>query len=382
MPSAGDGEHEVLLRMPVRETIDNNARRLGAMLLEWYGMNARDLPWRATAGKRPDPYRVWLSEIMLQQTTVATVRQRYAAFVARWPDVRALADAKREEVLDAWAGLGYYARARNMHACARVVAQELNGEFPQTPRKLERLPGIGPYTAAAIAAIAFGHATVAMDTNAERVVARLFAVQDPLPRARGRLRELAREMLDEERPGDFAQALMDLGATICTARAPSCASCPLRTRCQAANMGNAALLPRKERPGKRPTRRGDAYWIERDDGMVLLRRRPPRGMLGGMLELPSHGWDTPSPRAEAPPLGLRYRPLDATVRHVFTHFSLELRLWRIARPLEPHVAERLPLPEGWFWQVIDELEGTRLPALMRKATRLLAGAHTAGRMEK
>ena len=349
-----------------------------ARLLRWYRAHARALPWRAARGERPDPHHVWLSEIMLQQTTVATVRKRFAAFVARWPDVHALAAAPIEEVLDAWAGLGYYARARNLHKCAQVVAHELNGAFPRAPEELAKLPGIGPYTAGAIAAIAFDHPAVAMDTNAERVMTRAFAVQEPLPAVKPRLRALAEKLLPQEAPGDFAQALMELGALVCTARGPRCDACPWRADCRARRRGIAEELPRKAARGEKPSRTGRAFWIMRADGHVLLRRRPPRGMLGGMVEVPSAGWDgQDAPFDARAPFGLVFTPVVGEVRHVFTHFALRMELFRAAEILTPDKAARLNLPEGFFWQPLAELKTARLPTLSRKVARMFMGNETA-----
>src|SRR5438876_5375270 len=267
-----------------RETPDS------AVLLAWYDRHRRNLPWRAPPGMPPDPYRVWLSEIMLQQTTVATVGPYFDRFVARWPDVSALAGATLDEVLPHWQGLGYYARARNLHACARAVADRHGGQFPGEPAALRALPGIGGYTAAAIAAIAFDHRAAAIDGNVERVVTRLFAVCQPLPAAKPRLRELAAALVPETRAGDFAQALMDLGATICTPRRPRCVLCPWRACCAAAASGLADDLPARVEKPERPLRYGVAFWLTRPDGAVLLRRRPEKGLLGGMIEIPSTPW--------------------------------------------------------------------------------------------
>ena len=340
-------------------------------LLDWYARYGRALPWRVPPGKRPDPYRVWLSEIMLQQTTVATVRKHFEAFVRRWPTVQALAEASREEVMAAWAGLGYYARARNLHKCAQVVANELGGEFPRTPEALRKLPGIGAYTAGAIAAIAFDYPAVAMDTNAERVIARLFAVAEPLPDCKEALRRHAEALLPKEAPGDFAQALMDLGAEICTARKPACVLCPLMEDCAARAQGLAEKLPRKRKKPPKPRREGDAYWIPRADGRVLLRRRPDEGMLGGMVEIPSCGWDgAPPPFRGEVPFGLDFETLTTAVRHTFTHFHLVLRLHRLPEPLSVEQARLLALPPGWFWQPVDALEEVGLPTVMKKAARM------------
>ncbi len=351
---------------------NKQAEAIASALLDWYASHARTLPWRAPPGRQPDPYHVWLSEIMLQQTTVATVRRRFDDFIRRWPNVRALAAAPLEEVMAAWAGLGYYARARNLHKCAQVVAGELGGRFPDTPQALQELPGIGPYTAGAIAAIAFGHPAVAMDTNAERVIARLFAVEEPLPDAKPRLRALAEALLRPHVPGDFAQALMDLGAMICTARKPACGSCPLRASCAAHAGRLAEVLPRRARKAARPTRVGDAFFITRVDSHVLLRRRPARGMLGGMVEFPSSGWDgQPAPFDDDTPFGLAFEQLASEVRHTFTHFHLCLKLHHLAEPLGERQAAALALPRGWFWHPVGDMDTVGLPTLMRKASTFL-----------
>src|SRR6266436_2508895 len=261
-----------------------------AVLLAWYDRHHRNLPWRAPPGMRPDPYRVWLSEIMLQQTTVATVGPYFDRFMARWPDISALAAASLDEVLRLWQGLGYYARARNLHACARAVVDRHGGVFPDEIEALRALPGIGDYTAAALAAIAFGRREAAIDGNVERVIARLFAVRDPLPVAKPRLAALAAALVPEQRTGDFAQALMDLGATICTPRRPRCVLCPWRACCAAAASGMAEVLPARADKPNRPSRYGVAFWLTRPDGTVLLRRRPEKGLLGGMTEIPSTPW--------------------------------------------------------------------------------------------
>jgi A/G-specific adenine glycosylase len=283
-------------------------------LLRWYAVDKRRLPWRATAGERADPYRVWLSEVMLQQTTVAAVRPYFDAFTARWPTVAALAAAPDAEVMSAWAGLGYYARARNLIACARSVATEHGGQFPQDEAALARLPGIGRYTSAAIAAIAFGRRAVVVDGNVERVVARLFAVAEPLPGARAQLHALADRITPQGPSGDFAQALMDLGATVCTPRGPACERCPLASICAARVTGEPERFPVKAAKRRRPVREGTAYWLEHD-GHVLLVRRPRTGLLGGMAALPS----------DAAPADADWEE-GGSVDHVFTHFSLSMRL--------------------------------------------------------
>ena len=290
------------------------------------------MPWRAAPGETPDPYRVWLSEIMLQQTTVKAVLPRYAAFLRQWPNVKALAAAELGQVLAAWAGLGYYARARNLHACARAVVEQHGGRFPESAAELRKLPGIGDYTAAAIAAIAFGERATPVDGNIERVVARLFAVTTPLPKAKAEIKALAETLTPAKRAGDFAQAMMDLGATICTPRRPACALCPLRPDCRGFAEGMAEVLPYREEKRERPTRRAAAFVALRPDGAVLLRQRPLKGLLGGMLETPSSPWEEARPNGKAlsgfAPLKADWRKLPGVVEHSFTHFHLELVVYR------------------------------------------------------
>ncbi|MGD9916801.1 MAG: A/G-specific adenine glycosylase [Paenirhodobacter sp.] len=300
----------------------------GAALIAWYDRAARVMPWRVgpaeRAGTRPDPYHVWLSEVMLQQTTVAAVRDYFRRFTARWPTVGDLAAAEDAAVMAEWAGLGYYARARNLLKCARVVAQDLGGRFPGTAAELRTLPGIGPYTAAAIAAIAFDEPAVVVDGNVERVVARLWAVEAPLPGAKAELTELAGRLTPAVRPGDHAQAMMDLGATICTPRGPVCALCPVSDWCAARAQGIAAELPRKAPKPEKPTRLGFAYVALDAAGDVLLERRPEKGLLGGMIGFPGSEWSAePAP---CPPLAADWQEVH-TVRHTFTHFHLTLRVF-------------------------------------------------------
>ena len=338
-------------------------------LLDWYDRNARVMPWRVgpedrRAGIKPDPYRVWLSEIMLQQTTVAAVRSYFLRFTELWPSVGALAAAQDADVMAEWAGLGYYARARNLLKCARVVSGELGGTFPAEREGLLRLPGIGPYTAAAIAAIAFDRTEVVVDGNVERVVSRLFAVETPLPQAKPELTELAGKLTPERRPGDHAQAMMDLGATICTQRSPACGICPLATVCRGRAEGLAADLPRKAPKAAKPVRRGIAYLARRADGAVLLERRPARGLLGGMLGLPGSDWTEDDPRP-APPVDAKWWNGAAEVRHTFTHFYLRLSVTHAIVP------EDCPSPEGMAFHPGGRALAPTLPTVMRKA--LLAG---------
>ncbi|MFA5967859.1 MAG: A/G-specific adenine glycosylase [Sphingomonas sp.] len=332
-------------------------------LLGWYDTHARDLPWRARTGEVPDPYRVWLSEIMLQQTTVATVRPRFDAFVRRWPDVAAMAAAVDADLMAAWAGLGYYARARNLLACARAVVDRHGGVFPADEAMLAALPGIGAYTAAAISAIAFGRRAVVVDGNVERVVTRLFGVEEALPMAKPLIRALADGITPDARAGDFAQAMMDLGATICSPRNPDCLLCPLRPQCRAAASGTPERFPVKPPRRTRPQRYGTAFWLE-SDGCVLLVRRPPRGLLGGMRALPGGPWvDEPPGLADAPVASLAWRALPGGVDHVFTHFRLHLAL--AVAVWDGHSTP----PDGEWW-TIDTLESAGLPTVFAKAAEL------------
>jgi A/G-specific adenine glycosylase len=313
---------------------------------------------------------VWLSEIMLQQTTVVTVVPYFRKFLARWPSVSALAAAPLDHILVEWAGLGYYARARNLHKCAVIVAQSLDGVFPRSEVELRRLPGVGDYTAAAIAAIAYGQPAVVMDGNIERVVARLFAVTEPLPGAKTVLKELAASLTPHQRPGDYAQAAMDLGATVCTPRNPACVLCPWRDSCAACRQGVAEDLPVKPAKEARPTRHGVAFWAQRKDGSVLMRRRPEQGLLGGMMEIPSTDWrPVPWDLDEAllrAPAAARWRALPGMVSHSFTHFHLRLTVLA-GQPLSPQ--ERT---EG-FWCPLAGLDDKALPTVMRKVVRHVLG---------
>lgn len=330
-------------------------------LLSWYDAHARGLPWRVSpadrkAGVAPDPYRIWLSEIMLQQTTVAAVKDYFLKFTTLWPNVAALAAARDEDVMAAWAGLGYYARARNLLKCARVVASDHAGIFPQDRAALQTLPGIGPYTSAAIAAIAFDHAETVVDGNVERVMARLHGVETPLPTAKPELTQLAAGHTPDARPGDYAQAVMDLGATLCTPKSPACGICPWRDPCKARALGIAAELPKKLPKQVKPTRLGYAYVARRRDGAWLLERRPDKGLLGGMLGWPGSVWsETPS---AAPPFEATWQETGVEVRHTFTHFHLRLTV------LTTDCAETEP-ELGQFVNA-NEFKPSDLPTVMRK----------------
>ena len=342
-------------------------------LLDWYDRHARDLPWRAPPGSnaRPDPYRVWLSEIMLQQTTVAAVTGYYARFIARWPTVGDLAAAPLEEVLHAWQGLGYYARARNLHRCAVAVVQTHGGAFPDTVEGLRALPGIGAYTAAAVAAIAFGRPATVVDGNVERVTARLHAVETPLPEAKPLLARLAALTVPQDRPGDYAQATMDLGATVCTARSPQCLLCPWSDGCAAHRRGIAADLPHRAPKKAKPLRRGIVWWIEGPDGRVMLQRRPENGLLGGMMEFPGTDWTEAEPQGR-PPVAVTAEREAGTVGHVFTHFRLELAV-RAAR-----AGRTGACPEGAVWEDPARLDRQALPSVMKKVARAALGHDNRG----
>jgi A/G-specific adenine glycosylase len=337
-----------------------------ARLLPWYDRHRRTLPWRAPPGDRTPPYLVWLSEIMLQQTTVATVGDYFHRFVMRWPTVEALAAAPLDEVLSAWAGLGYYARARNLHACANAVVGEYGGHFPADEASLLALPGIGRYTAAAIRAIAFDLPASAVDGNVERVISRLYAIETPLPDAKIEITARAADLVPQARAGDYAQAMMDLGATVCTPRNPSCVICPLMKGCRACAQGIAEELPRRLPKADKPTRRGLAFVLMRKDGAVLLRKRPAKGLLGGMDEVPSSAWREGKLSIEdalkEAPVPANWKVLEGGIRHTFTHFHLELAIAR-AIAATSGLARLAP---GTDWVTVDKMIERALPTVMRK----------------
>ncbi len=352
---------------------DISSQAASASLLDWYDRHRRALPWRAMPGERPDPYRVWLSEIMLQQTTVAAVKPYFAAFLARFPSVSALAEAPTDAVMSAWAGLGYYSRARNLHACARAVMTDHGGVFPDTEEGLRALPGIGAYTAAAVAAIAFDRHAAAVDGNVERVISRLWALETPLPAGRKAVASATLALVPPDRPGDFAQALMDLGSAICTPRKPACALCPWRAPCRARQAGTQESYPRKLAKKEGKLRRGAAFVAVRADGALLLRTRPPRGLLGGMAEVPTTAWSADFQLAGAlgaAPLEASWRLGNAAVRHVFTHFPLELAVYAAEVPADAAA------PPGARFTPLIAIKAEPLPSLMLKVVD--AGLATLG----
>lgn len=353
--------------MVVITEITDKKDELVDALLDWYDHNARTLPWRISpeekvGGIAPNPYHVWLSEIMLQQTTVVTVIPYFEKFLVEWPTVEKLAAAELDEVLTEWAGLGYYARARNLHKCAKMITFELGGEFPQQFEELLKLPGVGNYTAAAISSIVYDIPATVIDGNVERVLSRIFNIRTPLPDSRPEIRECAELLTPDHRPGDYAQALMDLGATICTPRTLKCGNCPWENDCDAREVGNASELPMRKNKKAKETRRGYAFWAEYD-GKVWLRRRPENGLLGGMMEVPSDDWapsnsweNIPTPRI---PIIANWDMLPGVVRHTFTHFHLELKVIRL------NLEEMINLQEG-EWCEIEKRDKMALPTVMKK----------------
>ena len=342
----------------------SDAAVLADAMLAWYDRHRRVLPWRAEPGRGSDPYAIWLSEIMLQQTTVATVGPYYRDFLSRRPTVQDLAAADIDQVLHAWQGLGYYARARNLHRCAQVVARDHGGVFPDTEAGLLSLPGIGAYTAAAVAAIAFDRPATVLDGNIERVMARLRRVEVPLPDAKPILRGHAADLTPLDRPGDYAQAVMDLGATVCTPRKPRCMLCPWERACVAHRIGDEERLPLKRAKAARPTRHGVAFWAQNADGAILIRKRAAEGLLGGLMELPSTPWlDTRWGVSEAlahAPVAADWRLLDGAVGHTFTHFHLELSIL---------VGQASGLTGGGLWVRPDRLGDHALPTVMKKLVK-------------
>jgi A/G-specific adenine glycosylase len=336
-----------------------------AQLLDWYGRHKREMPWRAPRGQFSDPYHVWLSEIMLQQTTVTAVKPYFEKFIRIWPSVHDLAAADTDDVMHAWAGLGYYARARNLHKCAKVISSERGGEFPKTYEELLKLPGIGPYTASAIASIAFNQDVVAVDGNVERVVARFFAVTEPIPKSKPRLKALAEDIGKENSsPTDFTQAFMELGATICTPKSPKCVLCPVMEACKGRAKGIAADLPKREAKKAKPKRKGSVFWIVNERGCVFVRKRPNSGLLGGMYEFPSVGWSEDAEHDEVLRSIVKKvsyeKEYKNAVRHVFTHFELSLNIYTLD-------AGAVDIHESWL--AVDQLDDIALPSVMQKVRK-------------
>ncbi len=347
---------------------DLNSGDIARALLGHYDNHARQLPWRRPPGEGyADPYHVWLSEIMLQQTTVAAVGSYFRKFTQAWPDFASLAAAQDADVMAAWAGLGYYARARNLLKCARVVVAEHNGQLPKTEAALLLLPGVGPYTAAAIAAIAFGQRAVVVDANVERVVSRLFTISTPLPQAKPDIRAATESITPQSRAGDFAQAMMDLGAGICSVRAPSCMLCPVSFACSALRIGNPEAYPAKMPKAAKPQRTGRVYWIERDAHVWLLRRGD-RGLLAGMRALPDDQWSARVDGHNLPPVSAAWRQLPVQVSHMFTHFSLQLD---VAATSWPAGADDPGPGEWWPVKLLDK---AGLPTVFRKAAEAALSA--------
>jgi A/G-specific adenine glycosylase len=332
---------------------------LSNLMLVWYDDNARELPWRvppaaSKKGKRQTPYKVWLSEVMLQQTTVEAVKPRFRRFLKRWPSVKMLAAAPQEDVLSEWAGLGYYARARNLHACAQKIVTEHGGRFPKTEKLLRQLPGIGDYTAAAIAAIAFDQPSNVVDGNIERVMARLFAEETALPKAKPILKTHAARLTPAKRPGDYAQSLMDLGSLICTPKNPDCKACPLKRRCKGHKSGTPEAYPNRKAKTERPVRKAHIFVITNSKGEIFLTRRSQKGLLGGMLGLPTSEWREGRLTARKP-FAAKWQRHDKTIRHSFTHFHLDMIVWQ--------THEGKPPLEGKFY---PQREIKNLPTVFKK----------------
>tara|TARA_B100001989_G_C24546145_1_gene470915 strand:+ start:587 stop:1681 length:1095 start_codon:yes stop_codon:yes gene_type:complete len=357
------------LKQKINELNEDEVTAFRGAILAWYDSHRRVLPWRALEGVNPDPYHVWLSEIMLQQTTVPAVIPYFEKFLRLWPSVYDLAAADNERIMHEWAGLGYYARARNLHKCAKQVVDQYGGRFPETQDELRKLSGIGDYTSAAIAAIAFGKPANVVDGNIERIMARYFSVEEPVPKAKPLLKEKAAYFAErqEHRSGDYAQALMDLGATICTPKSPSCVLCPVREGCLARAKGVQADLPAREKKGAKPRRYGYVYWITNEKGEVLIHKRPERGLLGGMMALPTSEWGDNRDNISSENLeflkGNVVEDSKVHIEHIFTHFHLTLYLKKIC-------IEQEALPEGYKWVSCEVMAECGMPTVFCKARDL------------
>ena len=353
-------------QLVTNDDLSKERAQFAVAILGWYECHARKMPWRVTphdhaAGVRAEPYHVWLSEVMLQQTQVATVHEYFIKFLSNWPTVQEMADAELEDILKAWAGLGYYSRARNLKKCADIIASEFGGKFPHNSEALKKLPGIGDYTAAAIASIAFDEPVAVLDGNIERVMTRQLRIEKPASDAKPEIRQALTEILDQEKPGEFAQAMMDLGATICTPKRPACSLCPVNSECQAFAKGDQERFPVKKSKPKKPTRKGAAFVIQNSKGDVFLTKRPQQGLLAGMTQVPTTGWSVRVDGAT----GKQAAPLKAdwqntgSIRHTFTHFHLELEVW--------HATHNSKISFDGWWCKFDNLENEALPTVMKKA---------------
>jgi A/G-specific adenine glycosylase len=335
---------------------------LASAVLSWYDGAARDLPWRSRGVCLSEPYHVWLSEVMLQQTTVQTVIPYFNLFLELWPTVDSLARADLDDILHAWQGLGYYARARNLHKCAIIIAYEYGGDFPRAESQLLKLPGVGPYTAAAIAAIAFNIRTVPVDGNIERVISRLHSIKEPVRQSKDQIRALVTKIMPKYRPGDFAQALMDLGATVCRPKSPKCEICPWAMSCTALKSGLQELYPVKLPKKNKPTRHGVAFWLQNSNHNIWMRKRPPWGLLGGMIEVPSTDWrEEPWTEAEIweqAPSNSKWSIREGLITHTFTHFHLQITVWAGLTSTNTNA-------DG-FWSAPNQLSELALPTLMKK----------------
>ncbi len=343
-------------------------QELRGQILGWYDANGRDLPWRYKNGQKPNPYYVWLSEIMCQQTTVQAVKAYYTKFLNKWPTIHDLANASNEDIMEAWAGLGYYARARNLHKCAKTIAYDMHGEFPKTAEELKKLPGVGDYTSAAFAAIVYREPVTVMDGNIERIISRLFALKDPLPKSKPVFKKAASALFKgfDERPGDLAQALMDIGASICIPKNPRCEQCPLQNNCLAKEQGIQASLPVKTKGKSRPQKFGEVYWITNHNNHVLFHKRPDKGLLGGMMALPTSSWETQDKPLSRPAItsNLEITPFkNEAIEHVFTHFDLQLSLktgqW----------SQKSEIPDDYSWKNPADM-ASAMPTVFKKAFNL------------